>query len=272
MEDNNIFDNNKCAVIVSSCDSYQDSWAPFFTLFFRYWPDCPFPVYLISNNLAYNDDKVKTIAVGEDKGWATNMRFALDKIKPLYFIYLLEDVPFKKTVNTERILNLFSIMKREKAAYLRLYPVPGPDLPYKDNPEVGLISKEAPYRTSLMAAFWDTDIFRSLLVDDENAWEMELKGTERSRLIDAPFLSVKLSQVLKINNNPAIDYFATAIKKGKWQYDAVQFLESQGIKIDKTKRKIEPLNKFLLRKICRLPIIGRIINKILRIINKIKKI
>lgn len=41
------------AVVVASCDAYADLWEPFFRLFRRYWPDCPYPVYLGSNFRTY---------------------------------------------------------------------------------------------------------------------------------------------------------------------------------------------------------------------------
>jgi hypothetical protein len=51
--DNSVLNKNNSsdnlAVIVVSCDLYSDVWKPFFTLFFKYWNDCPFPVYLTSN-------------------------------------------------------------------------------------------------------------------------------------------------------------------------------------------------------------------------------
>jgi len=42
-------DRANCSILIPSCDKYSDLWRPFFTLFWRHWPDCPFPVYLGSN-------------------------------------------------------------------------------------------------------------------------------------------------------------------------------------------------------------------------------
>jgi len=52
--------NGKIAVLVVSCDKYADLWPPFFQLFLRFWPECPFSVYLISNQKgpAYHDVKL----------------------------------------------------------------------------------------------------------------------------------------------------------------------------------------------------------------------
>lgn len=259
-----------CAIIVSTCDAYSDVWDSFFIQFFKYWPDCPYSVYITTNKKIYKDKRVKTITTGEDKGWATNMRLVFERINIPYFIILLEDFPLKKKVDTERIKKLLEIIKKENAAYLRLYPAPGPDKKFKNYKEVGEVSKEAPYRTSLMAAIWNTEIFKSLLKDEETAWDMEFAGAERSKKIEEPFLSVILSPILKRNNNPAIDYFCSTIKKGRWFYDGVKFYEKEGIQVDTTKRKIETYNHYLLRKIVHLPYLGRVIGFGLRRMQLIK--
>src|SRR3989344_3182549 len=170
---------NNCVILVSSCDVFDDLWHPFFKLFFKYWPDCPFPIYLISNFVKYNDRRVHTILLGEDKHWATNMINAFEKINTPYFVYFLEDVPLIRPVDTKRLLRLFDFMKDEGASCLRLYPLPGPDRPYKGKPDIGEIDKNAPYRVSTMAAIWKTQDFKDLIVPGENAWDMEIKGTER---------------------------------------------------------------------------------------------
>ncbi len=68
------------AVLVTSCDKYQDLWEPFFTLFFRYWQDCPYPVYLGTNHLKYDHERVKTIAVGDETDWSSDFRSMLEQI------------------------------------------------------------------------------------------------------------------------------------------------------------------------------------------------
>ena len=117
---------NSTSIVVSSCDKFQDVWSPFFTLFFRYWPDCPFPIFLIANQQSYPDDRVKTILVGEDRGWATNLRMALDQVPTPYVLYLQEDYFLEGKADTATILDLVAYMSHCRAACLRLYPCPGP--------------------------------------------------------------------------------------------------------------------------------------------------
>src|SRR4051812_43328145 len=117
-------DSNNCAIVVPSCDAYEDAWLPFFSFFFKYWPDCPFPVYLITDSKIYPDNRVKTLALGKDYGWADNMKISLDKIPEEYFIYFLEDVFITKKVDTSRILRFLELAKKENVSCLRLFPEP----------------------------------------------------------------------------------------------------------------------------------------------------
>ncbi|MFH1427400.1 MAG: hypothetical protein ABIG60_02630 [Patescibacteria group bacterium] len=248
-----MINNNECAVFVSSCDAFQDIWNPFFILFFRYWPDCPFPIYLISNYKIYQDERVKTIAVGEDKKWASNLKNVIKQYSYPYLIYFQEDYLLKTKVDTKHILELLEILKNEQAACLRLYPSPGPDKFFKNYKDIGEINKNVNYSFSTQASLWSSKILYNILPDGISGWDMELKEKERVKKISQPFLSVK-------KNKPAINYFATAIKKGRWYYDAIKLCQKEGIKINKEKRPIEKFSRYVLRKLINIPIFGRVIN------------
>lgn len=254
-----------CAVLIASCKAYSDAWQPFFTQFFKYWSDCPFPVYLVTEGGDSPDPRVNMITLQKDLGWSDNVREALRIINLPYVMYILDDVPLMKKVDTSRVLSLLELMQREKAGYLRLYPSPGPNHTYKNYGEVGEIAKEAPYRTSTMAAFWDVDTLRSLLVKGENAWQFEIIGTERSRSVTVPFLSVWPK------DGSAINHFATAIKKGRWQWDAVRFLKKEGVEIDRSRRAVESFGFYLLRHAERIPVLSVVIRNTRRLFSKPKR-
>src|SRR3989344_9116599 len=92
--------SNNCAIVVSSFDGFVDLWEPFFTLLFRYWPDCPYPIYLISNSKTYDHPRVTTVAIGEDGKWANNLFIALDQIPATHIIYMQDDYFLTGPVDT----------------------------------------------------------------------------------------------------------------------------------------------------------------------------
>ena len=222
--DNTQYETVKAAILISSCDKYYDLWEPFFSLFFKYWPDCPYQVYLSTNHKIYDNPRVNIIRMGEDADWTTGFRFSLDQIPYKYVIVMMEDFLPIQSVDTHRIEKLISFMENKGAGCLRLYPCPGPDLPCSDNQDVGEISKGSAYRLSLQAAVWDKKILLELLRDGESAWELEIKGTERTNELEAPFLSVR--------ENSPIPYYCTAVVKGKWVKGAVQLCKKEGIEVD----------------------------------------
>jgi len=237
-----------CAIVVPSCDSYEDAWSPFFTFFFRYWPDCPFPIYLITETKRYPDKRVRMLNLGKDNGWANNMFIALDTIPEKYFIYFLEDVYITKKVDTARIIRLFDLLKKDNVSCLRLFPAPGPDKAYGNDKEIGIIANDAPYRVSTMPSIWDKEAFKRLLKHGENAWQMELDGTKRAAQMDELFLSVW-------PGDDAMPLFATAIKKGRWQYDALRLCKSEGIPVVSARPR-EGFIEYITRNASYLPVLG----------------
>lgn len=231
--------NNKCSIIVSSCDKYSDIWEAFFTLFFKYWPDCPFKIYLISGTKTYPDSRISTIFFGEDKQWASNIKLALQKISAPYFLYLQEDYLFKSAIDIKRIMDLLDVAMRHNVGCICLVPAPAPDTALAQHPGLGEITKGKLYSVCLQATIWKKDTFESLLVDGETAWDMEINGSGRSVGVQEPFWGVY---------HKAVDYPDwTAVKRGMWLYDAVELCQKEGITIDTTKRRIESERRYLWR-------------------------
>lgn len=240
----------ECSIVVSSCDNFSDVWSPFFKLFFKYWSDCPFKIYLISETKKFEDERVFMILLGEDKQWASNLKSALHKIDTPYFIYFQEDFFLQSKVDTKRILELLKIVKENKAAYMKLRPSPKPTRRFERYKDIGIIEKDAKYSISNQATLWKTEIYRDFLKDGDTGWDTELYGSRQSQIISEPFLSVY---------KDVIDYpQATAVKKGVLLYDAFLLCKREGIPIDKTKRKIESKLKYFLRVTKLLPIVQRL--------------
>lgn len=230
-------------VLISSCDAYSDAWAPFFTLLDRYWADCPWPIYLVSNFETWDDARIRPFKIGEDRSWSTNLRIALDALQPKSIIYLQEDYFLQNAVNSKQLVELNEFALDRGVGFVRLAGSPAPELPF-DNPfGLGELRRGQKFRLSLQGAWWDTKVLLDVLRDDESGWDMEIKGTERANDLPQPFLGVH-------PDAPLTDYiYDTAILKGRWMPQAIQLCRKEGIPLDLSRRPVHPRLPLLLKKI-----------------------
>ena len=258
--------NSSCAIFISSCDTYDDAWEPFFTLFFKYWPDCPFPIFLIANEKKYNNEKVRTITISPDFGWAKNLALALRTHPYEYILYFQEDYFLKRKVNTEKIQELIDLVKKEHSAYLRLYSSPGPDVAFKERRDVGEILTNSPHRTSLQVSIWDTAVLKKMLEKDERAVDFELHHNEE---IPQKFLSVKRSFLFPYLNQGPFDYICTGIQKRKWNRAVIPLFKKENITI-KSGRAFETRKVYIKHQLSSLPLVGILFKQFYRVVYKIE--
>jgi hypothetical protein len=214
--------NSDLCILVVSCDGYADIWDLFFTLFWKFWSDCPYPVYLGANQKVYSDKQVMMALTGDDPGWAESTRRMVEQIPTDYILMLLEDFFLQEKVDTQEIESNFDALKILDGGYLRLKPFPKPDRKVPGYPDIGEIEPGAPYRTALQAAIWRKDVLTELLVDGESAWDMELKGSRRSDNISVGFYSTW---------KPILHYEA-GVTMGKWIPWAVEQACEEGVLVD----------------------------------------
>jgi hypothetical protein len=217
---------DQLAVLVVSCDKYADLWKPFFECFKRFWPDCPFNVYLMSNKKPLDVAGVKNILTGDDLSWSDSMLAGINQLKEEYVLLFLDDLFLYKAVDTGEILRLVNWAVESKADYLRMNPMYNKaDTPF--NESVGIISKNGIYRTSTVMSMWKKTVLTSLLKPGESAWDLEVRGAARSDIYDGFYAAWN-------NNFPIIN----TVIKGKWSRRALKKMRSLNITIDLASRKV----------------------------------
>lgn len=155
--------NSKCAILVLSCDKYASLWKPFFSQFHKYWPDCPYNVYLGSNIRPFTQDrKVKPVLSVIDKDWSSNTLEILKKIKEEYIFLWHEDYFLIKPIDTELFRHCFSFMKRVGANHIHTNDEIKPDRKTDDS-LFGFYEKGMPYRISA-SGFWNNKHLQSMLL------------------------------------------------------------------------------------------------------------
>src|SRR5262249_49133230 len=89
------------SAVVASHDGFADIWPGFFDLLFRFWPDLPYPLYLISNHLTFHDSRVNPLRVGDDISWSDTLARGLARISSRYVLLVLDDFFLTGLVDTE---------------------------------------------------------------------------------------------------------------------------------------------------------------------------
>lgn len=233
-------------ILVSTFDSYQPCWAPFCHGIQKYWPDCPFPIYFVTNQL--DAPCGKSIKVGPDYGWSKNLQFALNQITEDYVIYCQEDYWLKQQVDTSEIIAYSQFLAAGIVDHIRLHPVPPPDHNFYPDARLGIIDRDAEYRVSLQMGLWRKSVLLDAITHSPNGWHFEKHGAKFVAKDDR-FLSVKV--------NHGIDYVFTAVIDGKWSGHAYDYAEQEGIEVDfdklpqKAVSKRHQIKKFIYRNIKR---------------------
>ena len=224
------------SIVVSSCDRFFDVWQPFAFFFRKFWPDCPFPVYLVVNELRVESSVVRPIRVGRDKGWASNMQVALAQIRTPYILYFQEDYFLTDEVRRAQLAADISYAVEHDAASFCFFDLSllEPDFREK-NDRFGVVPDDSKGRTRLQTALWKREVFASLLRPGETAWNMEARGSERTRGV--LMLSYARDDVAPI------PYLMSAIMRGLWTREALALCHEHGVRMNRTFRSLDPGTK-----------------------------
>lgn len=227
--------DSEIEILICSCDAYSDVWHPFFTLFFRYWPDCPYKINIIANQKSVADSRVTTIATCAEDDWSSAFQHALSEIGSKYIIVLMEDYLLTRPVDTKAIRELGVYVEANNIVCLYLYPLKGTRRACSDlcGHEIGEVSPDARFRVNLQAALWDRGMLQCLVQKGENAWTFEVQGTRRSKQMGGRFLSLIGSP----DESPLV-YYCTGVVRGKWMPGAVRLCREEGVTLDYQERKI----------------------------------
>jgi len=230
------FEDLSCSVLVPSCDNYSDMWAPFFYLFFKFWPDCPFPVFLGSGTFDFPNKRVKVLYSNQEKNWTNCVRQYLSTINTDYVLLCLEDFFMRKPISTKDIVTAFNTLKNLNGTMLRLVPYPAPDKNLSEYPNIGSIAIGAPFRVSTQTAISKRQALLDLMREVESIWEFEVNGSRRSDALGNSFYGVW---------NPLMTYKHHVVERGKWFPQEARRFGRMNIGCDFTKREIMKWHEML---------------------------
>lgn len=227
------------AILVVSCDRYSDLWEPFFTTFFKYWPDCPYPIYLGTNEIAFRHPRIKLLQVGRDLNYSDNLQRMLGMVRERHVIVWVEDRLVSGPVQTQQLQRLIQIGISRDAHYLKLIPEHPLGYGANDAP-IAEVPPGTKYRISITVGLWKKATLLSLLEPGETAWMLEKRGSRRSDKIQTGFFALAPSW----KATPPIPH-VHVIVKGRIIRSALSFLRKEGIAALATRRPLQTLSSVL---------------------------
>ena len=101
--------NKSIGLIVLTCDNYSDLWPMFIHFFDKFWPDCPYSKYVVSNYKSLPDTSFEFINIGKDDSWSDGLLKAISVLKNKhdYLLVTLEDSPIIEKVDQFMNKHLF---------------------------------------------------------------------------------------------------------------------------------------------------------------------
>lgn len=229
-------DYSKVAIVVSSCDFFEDCWAPFIHSLKKFWSDCEWQIYIISNNKEMDcPDGLHFIKVGEDKKFASNLKYALKQLDAEYIIYLQEDYFLNKKVDNEALQKHVKYCVDYGIDYMRL------GFPFLTGKIIDDIYVENDmmdeYALCLQAAIWKKNMLETILIEGWSGWDFEYKIQQYAQNNGLKF---KVLGIRKEYTTLGLNYVTgTAVRKGRWTRSGAKFLKEEGFSNLLSKRGIE---------------------------------
>jgi hypothetical protein len=213
------------AIVVSSCDAFFDAWRPFHAFFEKFWPDCPFEIFLVTNELEVISPRLRSIAVGPDRGWSTNLLQALEQVAHPHVLYFQEDYFLTAPVHRAQLARDFEEAMANNADSLCFRARSDADSGFEPlNDRFGIVPLSSDGRTRCQVTLWKRAALHSILRPGETAWDFEARGSGRTQ-------AMRILSYRQRDNAP-IPYLMSAISRGFWMPDAIALCAMHGVRID----------------------------------------
>lgn len=232
-------------VVVGTLDLYKDVWPPLCASFSKYWPDCPWPVRFITNDLRVPCGKSIKVGGGQTD-WGKRMRRGLRRVESPVILWLTEDNWLTGPVDTDALKDFVGHILVSGVHHIRLYPGWNHDKSdgaFPRDSRLLIFAKDSPYRFSLKPGLFRRATFMELLRDDESAWESEVNGSKRSKKFKRGFMAIRdwgpFPFVTK--GDPTGPWVKSPVVRGRWTKAAKRYAKIEGLNIDFSKHPVRKL-------------------------------
>ena len=223
-------------LLVNSCDSYSDTWDPFFHLLDKYWENFNMPVILNTETTNYQNEKFEIYCPTVEKlnkkkmPWGERLIKTISFVETNYILLMLDDFFITQKVDIKSINYFLDLMKKNDFEHILLHEGTPPNYPTKWS---SLLKRgnNAPYKFSLQAGLWNKNALIKYLRKHETPWLTELWATKRAQILQSDFYCLNLQKI----DHP-IQYTGIGIggiHRGKWLKEKVyDFFKREGIEVN----------------------------------------
>lgn len=231
-------------VLVSSCDKYADILPGFVQCFRKYWPNCQYPVALVTETTPKPlDTTFFHSCYAQKTSWAERLLAACRQIETPYVFLLLDDFFVNDVVDSAAIEKALKIMAKNNMGHLRLAPLPKPQCRIPGtklgNTFCGEYQRGKAYRVSAQVALWNRAYLMRLLQDlgTGELWYFERQGS---------FLSERYEETCAGTYDDAFPYIEI-ICGARWLAQGLRFCRRESLPMQYAIRPVEPTWYLLYR-------------------------
>jgi|GEM_PF-1056846 len=236
----NLLNKSDVALLVMSCDTFQDIWEGFSVCIKKFWPNCPFSVYLSTEKIAAPEALCfeKTL-FSNAENWSGRLLDSLKQIKDPFIFFVLDDMWLTQSIDDAAMANAVRLLRQDDIGVIRLSQDSVKKKEYTANPDYLEVPFGEPYRLNTGPALWKKEYLISVLDQSESAWEFEWLSSHREISKKYRVLSSK---------NTLYTFFGDAgvISRGKYDPTVLKFASEHGITIDVSKRSVKTKKEMLL--------------------------
>lgn len=220
-----------CSILINTCDSYSDIWSPFFTLFHKFWPDNPYPVFLNSESKSCSDANIiiTTLKARESNlSWTRRYKEALERIDSDYIITILDDFFLYDYVDTKRVEECLTYMRKDPDMASIYFRWRNEKMQVSELPGMERCVDMEKWNVNTTLALWRKSTLLYYLDSDESPWEFESNAYARGANRNDKFYSMSMHFETIIPYN----YAQYGLISGKWLRANIDLFEKNKIDCD----------------------------------------
>ena len=167
----------RLAIVGIFYDGYYDLWEDFLELFYLHWPDCPYHLYIVNNELnplfERNYD-VKVLHAGGDAEYSKKVQTAIENINADYYLLLLEDFFIQNKLAANVLEETLGIIERDNIQYLRMSSSDFLVDPKQKKNAIVMIDPKSEYTVTCQPSIWRKEFLKECIGrENYNAWIFE---------------------------------------------------------------------------------------------------